>query len=63
MKTLLIYLIKIYQKTLSKALRFYFGPGCRFTPTCSEYAEGAISKHGIFKGGCLSIQRLLTCHS
>jgi putative membrane protein insertion efficiency factor len=63
MKKFLILLIKIYQKTLSKILRFYFGPGCRFIPTCSDYAQKAISKHGIIRGGCLSVQRILSCHS
>ncbi len=34
---------------------------CRFTPTCSEYAVGAVRKYGIAKGGWMSIRRLLSC--
>ena len=35
---------------------------CRFTPSCSEYARQAIAKHGIFKGGWLSLRRISKCH-
>ncbi len=37
-------------------------PSCRFTPTCSEYALEALTKYGLFKGGWLSIKRILRCH-
>lgn len=37
-------------------------PTCRFTPTCSQYAAEALRKHGLFKGGWLSIIRLSKCH-
>ena len=36
-------------------------PSCRFTPTCSEYAIEAITKHGPFKGTWLAIKRVLRC--
>lgn len=35
---------------------------CRFTPTCSEYAEEAISKHGVLKGGLMAFKRISRCH-
>jgi len=35
---------------------------CRFTPTCSKYAVEAVLKHGILKGGLLSIKRIFSCH-
>ncbi len=57
-KRFLLLLIRFYQKCISPAL----GPHCRFTPTCSQYAFEAISKYGIFKGGYLTIRRLLKCH-
>ena len=31
-------------------------------PTCSEYAYQAIEKYGVFKGGFLSIKRILRCN-
>lgn len=57
-KKLFLFLIRLYQKCISPAL----GPHCRFTPTCSQYAFEAISKYGIFKGGFLTVRRLLKCH-
>ena len=57
-RTLFIFLIKFYQLIVSP----FLGKNCRFTPTCSRYAEEAIKSHGMFKGGKLSIQRLLRCH-
>lgn len=36
-------------------------PICRFTPTCSEYAMGAINAHG-WTGLVMAARRLLRCH-
>lgn len=58
MKRLMIYLIKFYQRNLSHMKRYSH---CRFTPTCSEYAIGALEKYGFFKGGCLAVRRILRC--
>jgi putative component of membrane protein insertase Oxa1/YidC/SpoIIIJ protein YidD len=33
-----------------------------FTPTCSEYARLAVSRHGLLKGGAMALRRLLRCH-
>ncbi|MDJ0958399.1 MAG: membrane protein insertion efficiency factor YidD [Arenicellales bacterium] len=38
------------------------GPRCRHLPTCSEYVEEALQKHGLLKGGWLSIKRIGRCH-
>jgi len=35
---------------------------CRFEPTCSVYASGAIAKHGLLSGGWLAVKRLCRCH-
>lgn len=50
--------ITLYRWLLSP----YFGVCCRFYPSCSGYAQQAISKHGVMKGGYLTIKRLLKCH-
>ena len=56
----LIGAIDVYQATLSQVNR-RAGVRCRFTPTCSHYAEGAIGKYGAFKGSGLAAWRILRC--
>ncbi len=58
MKYVLIFLIKVYQKTISPL----FPSSCRFYPTCSHYASRALRKYGFFKGIFLAIKRILKCH-
>ena len=58
MKLIFIGLIKLYQGVISPILP----PACRYTPTCSQYGIEAITKHGAFKGGCLTIKRFLKCN-
>lgn len=40
----------------------FLGPNCRYTPTCSEYAQTAVTRFGVFKGGWLAIKRIVSCH-
>ena len=54
----LIYLIRIYQFTLSPLL----GSSCRFEPSCSHYAIDALRKYGPLRGSWLSIKRISRCH-
>jgi putative membrane protein insertion efficiency factor len=35
---------------------------CRFSPTCSDYTQQAIKKHGMLKGSMLGLRRILRCH-
>ena len=35
---------------------------CRYTPTCSQYAQEAIRKYGPFRGGWLAFRRILRCN-
>ncbi len=51
-------LIRFYQVAVSP----YTPAACRFHPTCSQYALEALKKHGILKGGLLSLKRILRCH-
>lgn len=56
-------LIAVYQRTLSPVLPALLGPGCgcRFTPSCSRYAAGALRRHGFFAGLFLAARRLVKC--
>jgi putative membrane protein insertion efficiency factor len=36
-------------------------PCCRFTPTCSAYAQAALAEHGALRGSWLTVRRLLRC--
>ena len=58
MKRLLLFLISFYRRCISPLTP----PSCRFTPTCSAYAQEAITKYGALKGSWLSLKRLLRCH-
>ena len=37
-------------------------PSCRFAPSCSEYAVGALRTHGAVRGLWLAIRSLARCH-
>jgi uncharacterized protein len=51
-------LIKLYRYTLSPLVGF----NCRHLPTCSEYADEAITLHGLWAGGWMALARILRCH-
>ena len=57
-------LVRGYQVAISPFLHALFGPGsgCRFYPTCSEYARIAFREHGLIRGGWLALRRILRCH-
>ena len=58
MKHFAILLIRGYRLLLSP----FLPPACRFQPTCSEYAEEALAKHGVFKGSYIALRRVGRCH-
>jgi putative membrane protein insertion efficiency factor len=53
-----IALIKVYQYTLSPLL----GQRCKYYPSCSNYAIGALREHGVIRGLGLASWRLLRCN-
>lgn len=55
---LLLLLIQLYRRWISPLL----GPRCRFIPSCSAYGFEAIQRHGPWRGGWLTLRRLLRCH-
>ena len=61
----LILALRVYRVALSPVLAALGGPlglGCRFRPTCSEYALEAIRTHGAWRGLGLAVRRLARCH-
>jgi len=58
MRTILISIIKAYRYLLSP----FLGNNCRFHPSCSEYAETAIRRFGVLRGGWMSVRRIGCCH-
>ena len=56
-RLLLIGMIRLYQVTLSG----WLGGQCRFSPTCSRYAEQAIRTHGVVRGVALAAWRIARC--
>jgi putative membrane protein insertion efficiency factor len=52
--------IDAYQATLSRAMP-KLGVRCRFRPSCSHYAEGAIRKNGALVGTARAFGRILRC--
>ena len=57
MKSIIIFIIKLYQYAISP----FLGSNCRFMPTCSAYTIEAIQNFGILKGIWLGMKRILRC--
>jgi len=62
MTRILLAALAFYRRWLSPAVHSLGSGGCRFVPTCSEYASVAIATHGPLRGTALAIWRLLRCH-
>ena len=61
---LLTLAIRVYQLTLSPAQTYFLGAngGCRYTPSCSNYARDALREHGAVTGSVLAAKRICRCH-
>ena len=61
----IIWLITVYQKTLSPDhgwFRPLYPHGfCKFYPSCSEYTKQALQKHGL-RGLLMGFKRVLRCN-
>jgi putative membrane protein insertion efficiency factor len=62
-------LVLVPRRLLGAAIRGYqvlvsplLPPSCRFTPSCSQYALEAVTRHGALKGTWLAARRLARCH-
>ncbi len=58
LKNLALFLIGIYRTVGTQ----FFGGNCRFTPSCSEYAQEAFHKHSFLCAFKLTLKRLGKCH-
>ena len=47
-----------YRATISHV----YGDVCKYYPSCSAYAVGAVQQHGAAKGAVLSAARIARCH-
>lgn len=54
----LLVLIAAYRYLISPVI----GPHCRYHPSCSEYAQEALAKHGAYLGTGLALKRVCRCH-
>ena len=54
----LLILLHVYRRFISPQL----GTNCRFHPSCSAYAQEALTRHGIGRGLWLTVHRLARCH-
>lgn len=50
--------ITLYRRVVSPL----FGRHCRYHPTCSEYAQIAVTRFGAWGGLKLAARRVLRCH-
>jgi uncharacterized protein len=51
-------MVNAYRYTLSPLVGFR----CRHLPTCSEYADEALARHGLWAGSWMTLARLTRCH-
>lgn len=58
MRRVLVALLKAYRLLISPL----YGQRCRYYPTCSAYALGAVETHGALRGSWLAARRLGRCH-
>lgn len=47
-----------YRATISRT----YGDVCKYYPSCSAYAVGAMQQHGAVVGSALTVRRLARCH-
>ena len=57
MKFLVLDILSVYKMALSP----FLPRACRFEPSCSEYARGAVEKYGAIRGTWMAAKRILRC--
>ena len=62
---ILVGALRCYRCIVSPIFNAVFTPmglGCRFHPTCSQYALEAVQRHGAARGSVLALKRVCRCH-
>ena len=59
-QALALHSIRVYQLALARPAE-RIGLRCRFTPTCSRYAEAVIRSDGVLRGGWRTVKRVARC--
>jgi len=57
-RRVLVGAVRLYRLLLSP----WLGNACRFEPTCSVYAIGALQRHGALAGAAMTMGRIGRCH-
>ena len=60
-KRFMLSLIWVYQVFISP-LTSMLGAKCRHSPSCSSYSKEAITRHGSWIGGWMTLARVCRCH-
>jgi len=47
-----------YRATISHT----YGDVCKYYPSCSAYAVGAVQQHGVLRGSMMAAARIARCH-
>ena len=53
-----VVVVRAYQLAIGP----FTGGACRFDPSCSAYAIGALEEHGLLRGTWLALRRVARCH-
>ncbi|NOY30632.1 MAG: membrane protein insertion efficiency factor YidD [Planctomycetes bacterium] len=54
----LLLAVRCYQLLVSP----WFGPRCRFQPTCSSYFAASVRQYGALRGSLRGLKRIVRCH-
>ena len=54
---MVLFLFRGYKLAISP----YFRGSCRFLPSCADYGAEAFARHGLLRGGWLTLMRLARC--
>lgn len=57
-RNVVVALLRLYRAVISPL----YGDVCRYYPSCSAYALGAVQQHGVVVGGYLAARRVVRCH-